>query len=313
MKPHNFSLVLSYSLTLLLSHSLCFAFMSKKDRGTAGAQFLKIGAGARAVGMGEAFSGIADDVSSIYWNPAGLSNLEKPVLEAMYSEWFQGMNYQFMAFAYPSSVGTFGMSLSGFNVSNIEKRTEDTAEPLAEFGAQDAAYSIAYGRKVIENVSAGVNVKIIRQQIDDESAASFGADIGAFYKTPVDKLTCGLVVQNIGSEVKFIDEGDPLPVKIKLGFGYRLLADKLTVGLDVNAPNDNLLYASAGAEYTSKIIYDLSGSVRAGYKTGQETGGNIDGLATGAGLGYKNFNLNFAWVPYGDLGNTFRYSLAVKF
>jgi hypothetical protein len=291
----------------------CFSFASKKDRGTAGAQFLKIGAGARAVGMGEAFSGIADDVSSIYWNPAGLAGLEKPSMEAMYSEWFQAMNYQFMAFAYPFSVGTFGISLSGFGVDNIEKRTEDTAEPISDFSARDAAYSVAFARNVAEKISAGINVKIIRQQIDEETATAFAADLGAFYKTPIEKLTCGLVIQNVGSKVKFIDEADPLPMKIKLGAGYRLLSDKLTVGLDANAPNDNRLYFSAGAEYSSRIISDLSGSFRAGYKTGQETGGSLDGISTGAGLGYKDFNLNFAWVPYGNLGNTFRYSLAVRF
>ncbi|MEW6557064.1 MAG: PorV/PorQ family protein [Elusimicrobiota bacterium] len=311
-----FSVLQWFLLITLSSYHLItclYGFASQKDRGTSGAQFLKVGAGARAVGMGEAFSGIADDVSTIYWNPSGLANLEKPAFEAMYSKWFQDMNYQFIAFAYPTSIGTFGLSLSGFDVDDIEKREEDTAEPISEFGATDIAYTISYSKKLMEGLATGVNIKFISQGIDDEAATAFASDIGALYKTPIAKLTAGLVLQNFGSKLKFVDVPDPLPTKIKLGFGYRLLADKLTVGLDINAPNDNQIYASIGAEYISKIVADLSGSIRAGYKTGQETGNGFDWFTTGAGLGYKNFNFNFAWVPYGDLGSTFRYSLVVRF
>ncbi|MBN1383815.1 MAG: PorV/PorQ family protein [Elusimicrobia bacterium] len=299
--------ILAYSLTCYLN-----AFASAADRGTAGAQFLKIGAGARAVGMGEAFSGIANDVTSIYWNPAGLVQLEQPAFEAMYLDWFQGMHYQFLAFAYPTEIGTLGLSLSGFDVDDIEKRDEDTADPISEFGATDMAYTVAYSKKVMEDVSAGFSIKIIRQELDTYDAQAFASDIGFLYNAPIERLTAGLVVQNFGSRVKFISDPDPLPLTIKLGLGYKLFSDKLTIGADAAAPRDNKPYASGGCEYASRIISDLSGSVRAGYKTGMEIG-RLDGLAVGAGLGYRNFNLNCAWVPYGDLGNTFRYSLAVKF
>lgn len=306
-------LVLLASGIWYLASCVCLhAFASKKDRGTAGAQFLKIGAGARAVGMGEAFTGIANDVTSIYWNPAGLTQLEQPAFEAMYLDWFQGMNYQFLAFAYPTDVGTFGLSLSGFDVNDIERREEDTAEPINEFGATDMAYTLAYSKKVMEDLSAGFSVKIIKQEIDSYDAQAFATDIGFLYNTPVEKLTAGFVVQNFGSKVKFISVPDPLPLRIKLGLGYRLFSDKLTVGADVVAPRDNRIYGSGGCEYASNIISDLSVSVRAGYKAGMNIG-KFDGLAVGAGLGYKNFNIDGAWVPYGDLGNTFRYSLGVKF
>lgn len=306
------SLVLVTCVFNYLLINCVYAFCSKKDRGTAGAQFLKIGAGARAASMAEAFSGVADDVSAIYWNPAGLAaNLEEPSFEAMYLKWFQAMNYQFVAFVYPTNIGTFGLALNGFDVNDIERREEDTAEPISEFGAIDMVYTLSYSKKIMTELSTGFNLKFIQQEIDDENASTFATDISIYYKTPVEKLTVGLVLQNFGNKIKFVDKPDPLPLNVKLGFGYRLFSDKLTFGLDIITPSDNQIYTSVGCEFTSKIISDLSGSIRAGYKTGMETG-ELQGLATGAGIGFRNFNFNFAWVPYGDLGNTFRYSLLVR-
>ena len=84
------------------------------DAGVNGAQFLKIGAGARPTAMGDAFTAIADDVNATYFNPAGLAQLKTAELTAMRTQWFQNIDYSFGAFAMPTSAGTFGISWPKF-------------------------------------------------------------------------------------------------------------------------------------------------------------------------------------------------------
>src|SRR4051812_24888171 len=101
-------LVTLMSLVSLTTYHDVWAF-GKDQAGTSGAAFLKIGPGARPAAMGEAFTGVADDIHSIYWNPAGLSKLTMPELTGMHMQYFQSIQYEFAAFAYPTEKhGTWG-------------------------------------------------------------------------------------------------------------------------------------------------------------------------------------------------------------
>ncbi|MFH1368367.1 MAG: PorV/PorQ family protein [Elusimicrobiota bacterium] len=313
--------ITKFIVLFLLPSSVFFlpsVYAGRDDVGTSGAQFLKINAGARPAAMGEAFGGIADDVNALFYNPAGTSYLEKTEFTAQYGSWFQGISYNMLGFAYPvEGVGSFGIAVINLGVNDIEKRSADTENPEGKFGANDSAYILHYSRAVMEKLSAGVNIKAISQRIDENSASAFAGDMGVLWATPVERLTAGLVVQNVGTEIKFITEGDPLPMNIKAGFGYKLPVGEvqmLTAGLDFNMPRDNDMMISGGAEFKRTFKADLNAAVRAGYKTvSQEKLGGLSGLTCGAGIGWKEFGLDFAWVPYGDLGETYRYSLVAKF
>lgn len=130
------------------------------------------------------------------------------------------------------------------------------------------------------------------------------------YDTPIPKLSAGLVIQNIGTKIKFMSEGDPLPLNIKLGGVYKLLKDDtLTLALDVNKPIDNEINLHIGGEYWATDMIVL----RLGYKT--TTVGNLgalSGLSMGLGFKWLRYGIDYAWVPYGDLGNTHRFSLSAK-
>src|SRR5262249_47352684 len=120
--------------------SRAWAFGSD-EVGTSGAAFLKIGPGARPAAMGEAFTGVADDIHAIYYNPAGLALLKKPELTAMHMQWFQSINYEFAAFAYPTEkYGTWGFAVSDLHTDNIDRRTDDTDAAINQFSATDNAY-----------------------------------------------------------------------------------------------------------------------------------------------------------------------------
>ena len=158
-------------------------------------EFLKIGVGARALGMSNAFVATADDVTAGYWNPAGLAHLESDFQASlMHSEYFAGIaNYDYGAFATKiDSVSTIGFSLIRFGVDDIPNTTQliDANGNLdfnrvTSFSVADYAGLISYARKSkIDGLSFGGNVKIIRRIIGDFSQAwGFGFDLGTQYRT----------------------------------------------------------------------------------------------------------------------------------
>jgi hypothetical protein len=287
---------------------------ANKNAGTSGAAFLKIGAGARPAGMGEAFTAIADDVNAVAWNPAGLGRLSKPEFTATHSQWFQGARHEFLATAYPAPWGTVAVAMTSLTVDKIDKRTEDTDAPDGTFDSNDSVYTLSYARPLGKALWTGVNVKYIRQELDSESAAAVSGDVGALWQKPRRPFSAGLAIRHLGPEIKFSDEGDPLPLTATLGLGYRLLGDRLRLGLDLRRPRDNDFQAGGGAEFTQGFSDDVSGSFRAGYNSGgTDPSDGLSGVSVGLGLTWRRLSLDAAWVPYGFLGNTFRYAFLLRF
>jgi hypothetical protein len=315
MKLRITSLLMAVAATALLAPPL---WAGRTDVGTSGAAFLKLNAGSRPAAMGEAFAGIADDVTALSYNPAGTARIARPQFTAQYGSWFQGMTFNAIGFVYPTAAaGTFGVGIINLSSGDIEKRAADTLAADGTFTASDYAYLLHYARAFGSRVSAGANIKAISQSLDDHRASTVAGDAGVLWQTPFTGLSCGAAVQNLGNGIRFIRETDPLPLNIKCGFGYRqLLAGKSAIiaGLDYNLPRDNDGWLGAGIEWQRHFAKNISAALRGGYKTvaAEELGG-LAGMTAGAGATWKEFSVDVAWVPYGDLGNTFRYSLLVKF
>jgi len=304
------SVFLLFIIPYLLVATTYAGSFSKDKAGTTGAQFLKIGCGARAIAMGEAFSAVSDDANAIYWNPAGLSQIDCSEVSAMHAIWLESINYDYLAYAQPLRNATIGASLNYLSMSSIDKMTE-LGEKDGTFSPYDSAFNLAYAKK-IGPITGGINVKYIKQQIDDETASGFAVDLGTLHRLS-DNLKGAVVIHNIGPEIKFIDEGDPLPLSIRLGLSYRL-GDKLLLALDGVAPIDNDPNVHVGCEYRLNGIKKVPIALRMGYKT--TTTSDLDalsGLSAGLGFNVGGLDIDYAWVPYGDLGDTHRISLGMKF
>jgi len=178
--------------------------------GTAGAQFLKIGPGARVDSLGGAFSAIANDVTTIYWNPAGLSQLEKTSFSDTHTIWLADVRYNYLAFATPiEKVGTLGASVTFLNVPDTEITT--LAQPDGTglwYSAWDTAVSLAYSRELYHKdsgakLSLGFNLKYIHQQIHRANARGVAIDIGTLYHTGWRSLRIGMSFSNFGPEMSF--------------------------------------------------------------------------------------------------------------
>lgn len=314
MKIAKISIVMCLAVLTRIS-----ALAASGNAGTSAAQFLKLGAGSRAGALAETYTAMADDVFSGYYNPAGLTRLERPEFAGQYVSYFQDLKYNYVAFAYPLSFSkgyakhAFGFSVYNLSVTDMERRTEDTDNPAGFFDASDAAFALSYGYRVRNDLGVGVTAKYIREKIDDVSASAFGADFGAHYRPFEEKaFDIGLAVRNVGTRIDFGSGGDPLPLGVALGVSYASYSG-LTVALEGTKYRDSDIYGSVGAEYKKQLMENFMAALRAGYTTHYKDVDGLKGVAAGAGITYMKLSLDFAWVPYGDLGNTFRYTLAVRF
>ena len=294
---------------VLFTTSEVFAFISKEKAGTTSGQFLKLGAGARAVAMGEAFTGISDDATTIYWNPSGINSMTNKELSVMYAMWFEGISYNNLFYVHPMEIGNFGLGVQYLSYGSLEG-LDANGNPTGTFSPIDLAVVVSYARSV-KGIDTGITVKYISSKIK-ETASAIAIDIGAMKRIIEDKLNIGLVVKNVGTKLKYITEEESLQMSINIGAGYKITKDLLTA-IDIKLPSDNEIAVSVGGEYNYKIIQDIIISGRLGYNTITKDLEGLKGITTGLGINYKNYKFDYAFVPYGDLGNTHRISLGIKF
>ncbi|MEW6095617.1 MAG: PorV/PorQ family protein [bacterium] len=297
------------SLCVLIEATLCWA---KSSPGSAGAPFLKIGVGAKAVAMGEAFSSLADDISTVYWNPAGLIQLTKPEISTMYNDWFEGIGHGFLGFGFPTSrKKAIGFSIIHLGVGDIPGYTEidDTHyESTGNFSARDTAFAFTYATILTDVISLGVNIKGIVQKIENEEASSFAIDLGQLYQPPIEGLTLSVVLQNVGPRIKYSVEGDKLPLTLKFGSAYRVGVQPMTITCDLTKPVDNNWKINLGMEVWFKDLIALRGGFNS--QVFKDLG---TGITCGFGFSLKHYQVDYAFVPYDELGNTHRISITFRF
>lgn len=324
-----FSAVLAFIAISPFRH---FAYCAKiyPSAGSTSATFLKIGVGARAVAMGQAFTAVPGDPYSVYWNPAGLAYVEDSQATLTHNDYFQDLKQDFLAYTRPPKEGAdkwwqrggWGFSFNYFYTpKDIERRSglneSDPLVPLTSpegfFRAYDTALSAGYGLKVGGASSAGAVLKFIRQTIDDESGQSFAFDLGGLHSFSWlgRDFTAGAAVQNIGPGIKFISKRYDLPLSFRAGLSHRLPGAKALLALDVYKPVDNYPFFALGGEYpAAKNIF-----LRTGYRyrlNGNELGA-FSGFSAGIGFIYSKVSFDYAFAPFGDLGNSHRFSVTARF
>ncbi len=286
----------------------------RRDVGTSGAQFLKLGVNARAIAMGEAYSAVADGADAIYWNAAGLEQVKGKAFSVMHSAYLQDINHDFAAYAQRMGiVGVVGVGVQYLSANSIDQ-TDSVGTNVGTFKPSDLAVNLAWAREFSDFGSpfvVGLNGKYVRSRII-ETAEAGAVDFGVAWNM-YEKWRFGATVQNLGTALKFRDESDDLPVTVRLGssFTYK----KLILSLDGIFPRDNDPAAAVGAEYKMPISQDLWFATRGGFnsRTINDLNKGISSIGAGAGLGWKTYSVDFAWVPFGNLGNTYRISLSAKF
>lgn len=335
------------SIIILLTAS---AVYSQSKVGTTAANFLTIPVGPRASAMGSAFTAVADDATSAFWNPGGLSRVPRSEFTASTAEWLVGTRLNWVGLAFKlDENNTFGISVNQLDYGEDDITTpEQPAGTGAKWAASDLAIGLSYARNLTDRFSIGTTVKYISQKIWNESASAFALDIGLLFYTELEGLRLGMNISNFGTEMKMagkdllrpidIDpskagnnpniagslETDswPLPLVFSVGVAYDLNVHSdwaITFASDAVIPSNYSTYGNLGAE----IKWNDLISLRVGFKginyliddASKKEDKFEEGLTAGMGVQY-NFGGFFVKFDYGysDLGifsEISRFSLSV--
>ena len=306
MKRKILSILIALASVLFSGQAVSYAAFSKADAGTSTAQFLKLGAGARATGMGNVYVGLVDDANAVYWNPAGLRGVDYRSMAFMHVPWMEEVNYDWFAYAQDfRELGTFGVGFQYMSYGLIDA-TNDIGAKTGTLSPSDSALTLSYARDIVpERLQMGVSLKYISTKLQD-SASTIAADLGAMYWVPETNLSLGAVVTNLGTGMKFISQESPLPSAVKFGGAYDLNKDWL-VAMDIVFPNDNDPNAGIGTEYRIKQF-----SLRTGYNTRTKDIGGVSGLTLGLGFKYKDFSFDYSFEFYDYMDDVSRFSIVWK-
>ncbi|MEO8231356.1 MAG: PorV/PorQ family protein [Ignavibacteriota bacterium] len=316
--------------------------VSKK--GTTAAPFLSIGQSARAIGMGSAFVGVVNDVSAIYWNPAGLTKAQGINVSFDHTLWIADIKYNYLAASYNlGGLGTIGFSYTGSDIGEMNVTTIPNPEGTGEkFSATQAAFSLAYAVQLTDNFSIGFSPKFIYESIWRMDASAFAMDLGVQYVTPFDDAILAMSISNFGTSMQLLGNSnlvlhdlDPvnggnndkipayletnswsLPLTFRVGVAYdpiKTEMNKLTVAVDAMHPSDNYESINVGAEYA----YNDFLFIRGGYKSlfledSEETfsfGFGVKQLL----VGNVAFKIDYAYQDFGRFSDVQKFTLSVSF
>ncbi|MCX5788244.1 MAG: PorV/PorQ family protein [Elusimicrobia bacterium] len=297
------SAALAAGLSLLLP-AAAFAEYSGSSLGTSSAQFMKLGAGARAEGMAEAHVAAVQDTSALYWNPAALTRVGHSLL-LMHAPYIDKSYYDYAAYSHPFGGGVLGVGAQYFTAGSLDN-TDASGNAIGTFRPYGLTAALGYARE-ISGVSVGVSGKFIREQIVN-SGTGYAADVGLFKEFADRRLALGAAVANIGRGVEVGAERPHLPLTGRLGLAWRF-SEGWVAAADGIFMRDNDPLGAFGLEY--RVPAELPLFLRTGYRTGvADEAGELHGVTFGVGIGFGDFGVDYALVPYGGLGWTHRISLS---
>jgi len=191
--------------TLLILFSFGSALFGQFDNvGTSAGNFLKIGVGGRAVGMGGAITANVKDPSSLYWNPAGTANAENIEVMVNITDWILDFQHNYFAAVFPGGkIGNFGLSINFLDMGEMERTTE--LEPEGDgttFSATNTALGLAFSKHMSDRLNIGLQLKMIQESISFTSASAFAIDAGSQYISRFSGLRIGMAITNFGTKMR---------------------------------------------------------------------------------------------------------------
>jgi opacity protein-like surface antigen len=334
-------LILSIVISLTL-FQFTEIFAQTLKTGTTSAQVLKFNVGPRAIGMGGAYTSVANDILSTYWNPSGTAEIKSNEAFFNHTDMYLDIKHDYAAFATNlSDFGIVGAFVSVLSMGEMIVRTTSQPEGTGEyFDAGALVIGLNYSRFLTENFAIGFNAKYITESIWHMTATGFAIDVGTLYKIQVlNELRIAASISNFGTKMQLsgrditrtvpsggggkdlvpvnyeLDKFD-LPLIFRFGISSDLIkteSNRLTLALDAVHPNDHSEFINSGFEYTwEEIIF-----IRAGYNSLFEVDSE-KGLTLGFGLNYRlmdvvKIKLDYAYQDFGRLTNLHYFSIGLNF
>ncbi len=293
-------------LLILFFTGSSFAFA--QTNAETGLQFLKLGVGARSIAMGEAYTAIAGDASSMFYNPGALAFSPSDEILLMHKQWIVQTTSEYLGSVIHSGDVVFGIGLNSTGVSGIEIR-EKPGPAEGTFSQQNAAINGTVSYRVDSTFGIGASAKFLYEKIYVDEASGTAFDLGAFYRMN-SFLDFGASLSNVGSMNALRYEATSLPTMLRLGGAFHNnLTNEISavVGADgVKVFKDNGVRIHFGGEAS----YDNTFALRAGYQFGYDE----KGFSAGFGVHYAPIQFDYAYVPFKDnIGTTHTFSLIFRF
>jgi hypothetical protein len=291
-------------LIVLLAFAPSKSFAINSKAGTTAYSFLKIDVSARSTAMGGAFVGLSDDESALYFNPAGLIQIQQKSFFTTYNNYLADIQSGFLGYVHPYSENTrLGASICYFNYGSFTQ-TDKQGNSLGTFGATDFALALSFVRSINSQISIGATGKFIYEKIESYSSDALALDMGIIH----------ISKENLGVQLKSFTKShkDDLPTAVKVGMSHQMRELPLTVALDAAKPFDNDIFFNLGGEFTAlDPLYLRVGwsSFGKNFKTDSDKD-NWAGFAGGFGVTWKAYRFDYAYSSYADLGGVHKISIS---
>ncbi len=308
--------------------------------GASGSTFAKLWVGARSAAMGGAYSALADDITALYWNPAGIARLPGVNVGASYTHWFGNVTHNFIGVTMPISERyRAGVSLTMVDYGSLNFATIQNDANAGTFNANDLSFGVTIAGSLTDRFSFGATGKYLRSSILDMSADGLAFDAGSQYVTDFYNMKIAMDLSNLGSDRNFTGNSlsflssntginsvqsmltgsyttgnFPLPLIFRIGvasdvFQGKVENQKLNVDFDFSTHSDGPEQLNLGGEY----IWNDMAAFRAGYAFNQDQ----LGLGIGAGFHYKSEDfsgtVDYAFNTTRSLGGIHRISISANF
>jgi hypothetical protein len=295
MRARSMKKIYSISIAALLLVVFATGIVTAQTRkaGINSAAFLKVGVGARQIGMGSAVTSLNGDVTNVFWNPAGVAMKDdKAQVSFTYNSWIGGLTQNALAAGYKlEGIGTIGIGVMTFGMSGIpadrdvypgnailqalqiDQSTSDTYDYM------DLLAQVTYSTYVMDRLALGASVKLIHEKIDDMNASAIGFDLGSVYNIGLLDWNIGARINNLGSDIKFYDYPSPIPLTFSMGTSMtpiRVGANAITFAIDAVKPQDGQQYYYTGMEYNYNNMIFLRGGWKLNYSYLGMAGDGID-------------------------------------
>jgi len=294
--------------------------------------------------MGGAFTATANDITALYWNPAGVARMGGSGAYFSHTKWFADINFNYAAAMLSlGDWGTVGGSVTVLDYGETEITTVKEPDGTgAKYGAKDLAMGLHYAMNLTDRFSIGGTVKYVQQSIWNTSASTVAFDLGVLFLSEIYGLRIGATISNFGGDMTMdgkdlyvlydIDPGIfgnndqilaklktdpyPLPLTFKVGAAMDVINSsdlRLTLGVDALHPSDNSESINVGGEVVYKNLIALRGGYKSLFLDNAE-----EGLTLGVGLNYDiapnlGLSVDYAYQEFGLLKNTQFFSLGIRF
>jgi len=264
--------------------------------------YLHMGVGAKALGMGKAYTALASDPTAIYWNPAGLATQDPYQIYVMHSMLYIDTHFDYVGASAPTQrFGSFGLGVLSLSSGGFDQRSV-LNEELGTFSMMDLAFLFNWSKEVYPGLSVGLNYKLVTQRMLEFSGLGHGLDLGLKTRL-LNRLDVGLTLMNVlRPQVKLAHETQSYPSQFRLGVASSFLGDKLTLSADVaKIIGWETTRINVGCEY--RLLNHIA--IHAGVHQGRFT--------VGSGFSFNHYGFDYSNSSVSELGMNHRFAVRYAF